>query len=216
MRIFGALCGITGVVLLGTSFALAAGAPANASPAELIRFGHEHYSEILVGAWLQSFAPVLIAIFALALVHLSGAAQRVSGWMTLLGMSILIAVSLIEATFYVFALSTQSPELVVMSVKLINAIQHLYFDVAAPAVFLPVGLILLKSRILPAVFSYAAIGLAAVFVALGAIYMLSVTLPAAVTAVGAIQCLWWLLAAIFMAIRCGRPVQVASSPRTAR
>lgn len=203
---FGGACGIAGVILLAGSFVLVAGPPRGAGPTELLRFGHEHHSTIMVGAWLQAIAPVLIAAFGLVLVHLCGAALRVSGWMAFLGLSILIAVSLMEVTFYVCALSTE-PGIALGSVQIINAVQHLYFVVAAPAVFLPLGLILLNSRILPIAFSYMALALAAVFFALGAAYMLTVTLPTAVTAVGAIQTLWWLSAAIFILVRGGEAIE---------
>jgi hypothetical protein len=201
VSVLGGLSGSVGVTLLGVSFALVVGPPSSASPAELIRFGQEHRSAILIGAWLQAVAPVLIAVFAFVLVYLSRSAANLCGWMTFLGMSILIAISLMEVTFYVCALSTDLPVMAAISVKIIDAIQHLYFVVGAPAVFLPLGWMLLQSRILPGAFAYTAIGLGMVFLALGAAYMLTMALPVAVTAVGAIQSLWWLSAAIFLGVR---------------
>lgn len=201
MSVLGGLSGVLGVAVLAASFVLAVGPPSTAESSELIRYGQEHHSEILIGAWLQAIGPALIALFAFVLVHLAGAASRVSGWMTFLGMSILIAVSLMEVTFYMCALPTEPRELAVISVRIIDAIQHLYFVVAAPAVFLSLGWVLLQSRVLPIVFAYAAVGLGAVFMVLGAAYMLTLTLPNAVTAVGAIQGLWWLSAAACLTIR---------------
>jgi len=82
-----------------------------------------------------------------------------------------------------------------------SAVQHLYFIVAAPALFLPLGIILVGSRILPRVFGYLALVLAGAFAALGALFMLRLTLPASVTASAAVQALWWLAAGITLMVR---------------
>ena len=92
--------------MLAASFAINNGPPPDPSSVELIKFGQQHYSSILWGAWLQAVGPVLIVLFAFALVHLAGATQRLSGWMTLFGASVLMMVSLIEVTFYIGALNT--------------------------------------------------------------------------------------------------------------
>lgn len=51
-----------------------------------------------------------------------------------------------------------------------------------------------SSHVLPSVFGYLAIALAVLFFAFGAIYMLRLTLPDELTALGAVQALWWLAA----------------------
>ena len=48
------LAGVIGVVLLGLSFAINAGPPPNATSAELMKFGHDNYANILWGAWMQA------------------------------------------------------------------------------------------------------------------------------------------------------------------
>jgi len=118
---------------------------------------------------------------------------------------------MVEVTFYITAMSADPPGIALVSLKLVNAIQHLYFVVAAPAVFLPLSLILLRSSLLPAAFAYSAMALGVIFFVLGAAYMLTVTLPSAVTAVGAIQALWWLSAATALAIRGARALRVQST-----
>jgi hypothetical protein len=90
--------------MLGLSFAFAVGPPANATRAELIAFAQQHFVAVLWGAWLQAVGPVFIILFALALVQLSSATLRLSGWMTLFGGSVLMTVSLIEITYYISAL----------------------------------------------------------------------------------------------------------------
>ena len=180
--ILSGLSGVTGVVLLIVSFAINNGPPPNPTSAELIEFGQQNYAHILWGAWMQAVGPVLIVLFAFALVHLAGATERLAGWMTLFGATILMTVSLIEVTFYISALYPDPVTMPSISLKLISAVQHLYFIVAAPAFFLPLGIILVNSPILPRVFGYLALLLAAAFAGLGVIFMLRLTLPDAVTA----------------------------------
>lgn len=204
LYIVGGLSGIVGVLLLGVSFATAVGPPANASTAELTRFGQQHLTGILWGAWLQAVGPVLIIFFAFSLVHLAAATQRLVGWMTFFGGTVLMTVSLIEITFYIGALFPDPPVMPFVSLRLISAVQHLYFFVAAPVLFVPLGLILINSRVLPHLFGYLALALAGTFTALGIAFIRTLTLPAAVTGFGAVQAVWWLAASISLIARCPR------------
>jgi hypothetical protein len=88
-----------------------------------------------------------------------------------------------------------------VGLRLIYAVQHLYFIVAAPTLFLPLGIVLVRSRVLPRVFGYLALMLATAFAALGVIFLLNLTLPGAVTAFAGVQALWWLGAAIALIVR---------------
>lgn len=199
--ILSGLSGVVGVMLLVASFAINSGPPPDPGSAELLKFGQQHYADILWGAWLQSVGPVLIVLFAFALVHLAGASQRLSGWMTFFGAAVLMVVSLIEVTFYIGALNADPPTMPSISLRLIYAVQHLYFVIAAPGLFLPLGIVLLSSKVLPPVFGYLALFLAASFAGLGLAFMLTMTLPNWVTAFAAAQALWWLAAAITLMIR---------------
>jgi hypothetical protein len=202
--ILSGLSGVTGVVLIMLSFAINNGPPPGATSAELVKFGQQNYANILWGAWLQAVGPVLIVLFAFALVHLAGATQCLVGWMTLFGATILMTVSLIEITFYISALNPDPTIMPSISLKLISAVQHLYFVVAAPSLFLPLGMVLVGSQILPRVFGYLALLLATAFASLGIIFLLRLTLPNAVTAFGGVQALWWLAAAITLIVRSGK------------
>ena len=152
---------------------------------------------------MQAVGPVLIVLFAFSLVHLAGATGRLSGWMTFFGATILMTVSLVEITFYISALHTDPATMPYISLVLISAVQHLYFMVAAPGLFLPLGIVLLRSRVLPRPFGYLALALAAIFAALGAAYMLRLMLPGFVLAFGGVQGLWWLAASITLMVRSG-------------
>jgi hypothetical protein len=198
------LSGVAGVVLLIVSFTINNGPPPDPSSAELVKFGQQHFATILWGAWLQAVGPVLIVLFAFALVHLAGATHRLAGWMTFFGATILMTVSLIEITFYISALNPDPVMMPSISLRLIYAVQHLYFIVAAPTLFLPLGIVLVRSNVLPRVFGYLALLLATAFAALGVIFLLSLTLPGPVTAFAGVQALWWLAAGITVIARSGK------------
>ena len=200
---------IVGVVMLILSFVINPGPPHDADYAELIRFGQRHSITVLWGAWLQAVGPVLIVLFAFALVHLAGAAQRLAGWMTLFGASVLMTTSLIEITFYISALFPDPALMPAISLRFIGAVQHLYFFAAAPALFLPLGFVLVGSSILPRVFGYLAIGLALAFGALGVIFLPKLMLPDPVTAFAGVQALWWLGAGVTLMLQ-----NMRSSART--
>lgn len=209
--IFGGLSGIGGVLLLLLSFAINSGPPQGANPRELATFAQQNYARVLWGAWMQAVGPVLIVLFAFVLVHLAGAAQRLAGWMTFFGATILMTVSLIEITFYIGALYTDPAIMVSASLNLISAVQHLYFIVAAPALFLPLGIILIKSRVLPKIFGYLALVLATVFAALGVVFLMRLSLPDAVTGFAGVQAFWWLAAAVTLIVRSRKTYSLADS-----
>src|SRR5437899_12383928 len=136
-RILSALSGIVGVIMLITSFSINPGPPSNATSAQLIAFGNQYSTSILWGAWLQAVGSLLTVLFAFAIVCLAAATTRLAGWMTMFGGSILTMVSLVEITFYISALDRNPTTMGLISLDLIHAVQHLYFIVAASALFLP-------------------------------------------------------------------------------
>jgi len=165
--------------------------------------GNQYYTSILWGSWLQAVGPLLTVLFAYAIVCLAGATTRLAGWMTMFGGTILMMVSLVEITFYISALNSNPATMGLTSLDLIHAVQHLYFIVAAPALFLPLGVVIVSSNVLPRVLGYLAIMLGAAFAILGVVTLYSLTLPALVTAFAGLQTLWWLAAAITLIVRSG-------------
>jgi hypothetical protein len=95
-------------------------------------------------------------LFAFALVHLAGATRGLSGWMTFFGTSSLMTVSLIEITFYIVVLFKDPPVYGPIGMNLIYSAQHLYFIVAGPALFIPLGIVILQSGVIARVFGYIA------------------------------------------------------------
>lgn len=202
--ILSGLAGVCGVLLLAVSFAINTGPPPRVDSTQLAGFAQQNFARILWGAWMQAVGPVLIVLFAFFLVHAARATLQLTGWMTFFGATVLMTVSLIEITFYIGALYRQPATMPSISLNLIAAVQHLYFMVAAPAMFLPLGIILIRSRILPKLFGYLALALAATFAILAGIFLFNLTLPDTVTAFAGVQALWWLAGGITVIVRSGR------------
>lgn len=202
--ILSALSGILGVLMLIVSFSINTGPPPGASVPDLVRFAEQSYKSVLWGAWLQAVGPIFVALFAFALVHLCGAERRLSGWMTFFGLTTLMTVNLIEVTFYICALFTRPLGMMEIGIRLIDSVQHLYFIASAPAVFLPLGIVLVKSRLLPRVLGYLALALGATFAFVGIASLLTLALPASITSLGGIQGLWWIAVAFALLFRSRR------------
>jgi hypothetical protein len=199
--ILSGLSGISGVLLLITSFLINPGPPPHPTVDQLVEFGHKNFTTILWGAWLQAVGPVFIVLFALAIVYLSGATKHLAGWMTLFGACTLMTVSLIEITFYICALSEEPAVMGPIGIDLINSVQHLYFIVAAPVFFIPLGIVIIQSKILPRMLGVLAVVLGVGFGVLGITTILILALPMQITAFGGVQVLWWLSASIVLITR---------------
>jgi hypothetical protein len=203
---WGGYAGIIGVTMIGVSFAINNGPEPNATIEQLIEFGQKNYAYIMWGAWLQAVGPGLIIVFALSVVYLAKAMNTVPGWLTLFGGGVLMMVSLAEVVFYISALNNNYAPMAIISTNIAHAIQHLYFIVAAPALFFPLGGVILSSGVLPRLFGYLAIVFGAVFFITGILSLMMLTLSAAVTSLAAVQAFWWLSAAITLRRR-GRKMQ---------
>lgn len=199
-----AVVGLVGVVMLIVSHNINP-IPLQDQPthAQLAAFGAASHTQIVIVAWLQTVGTVLSVAFAVALVHLAGMTQRFSGWLTLYGGLLLAVTSLVEAMFFFSATAGVQPAMNLISLDLIHAIHRMYYIVAVPALFFPLGAALLSSRTLPRAFGYAAIGLAILFAALG-IADLFLELPLVDDVVRSLQMVWWLLAPIALLVRAGK------------
>ena len=198
-----AVSGVVGTCLLGISFAINTGPPAGAGGAQVTAFGQQHHDAILWGSWLQAVGPVLIVVFTLAIVFLAGATTRLAGWMTLFGAATLMAVNLIEITGYIGTLHTSPATMPGISLALIHSVQHLWFIVAAPAMWLPLGLVILGSGVLPRILGYLALVLAAGYALAGVVTLFDSTVPPAVQISAGVPTLWYIAAAATL-LRRGR------------
>ncbi len=195
-RLFIALPGIVGPVVLVASFLLNPAPPLGATVAQLRDFAVRHHNGIVLGGWLQGMGSLLIVLFALGVVHLANAMQRLAGWVTLLAGAIILMVSLSEITFYLAAV--QATELGdtaggLAANNLIRAVQHIFL--IAPALLLPLGFVLRDSRVLPRVFALTALLLGVTLQLLGLIGLLW-PLQSLIDVLLIVQSLWFVAAAV--------------------
>lgn len=201
-----AVSGILSVVALMVSFSINPGPPPGATVAQVIAFGKQYQTLILAGSWLQGVGSLLQVIFILALVHLAGATSRMSGKITTMAAIVIVGVSLAEASFYISAVQGGvSGNMTVLSVSLvlIQAIQHAYVISPAPALMLALGIVLLTSRQLPAVFGYLALLLGAILGILGLIGMF-LPLQTVINSVLSVQELWFAAVSITLIVVAGK------------
>jgi len=204
-RILAALCGIIGPVILIGSFVINPAPPAGYTIAQLRDFAIQHHNGIVLGGWLQGIGSLLMVVFAIALVHLANATQRFAGWITQLSGATILMVSLMEVTFYLG--TVQATEIgdtasALASTNLIQAVQHVFL--IAPALLLPLGFVLLGSNVLPRGFAYLALTMGATLQIFGLLGLFNILQPVIDTLVG-IQSLWFMAAAIALAIHADKP-----------
>jgi hypothetical protein len=206
-RLLAALSGVVGVITLTAHFLIPPGQPPDTSTlAQLAAFATRNHDAILVSAWLQTTGAVLIALFAVAIVHLAGAQARLSGWVTLLAATIVVVLSLLDSAFIIAAVSAPSshPATATVSYDLIvgpaNDAVGRTFLLTLPLI-LPLGVVLLGATppILPRWFGQVAIGLGAAFLVLGLVNLFSRTAFALALVLIIVQNLWIVAAAVTMA-----------------
>lgn len=201
--ILSALSCILGVAMIIISFVINPGPPPNATGAQLATFGKLYHNAILLGGWLQAVGPLLIVLFAFAIVHLAGAAPRFAGRVATLGGMLLMMVTLTEVTFFFAAANSGNLITAQISISLVSAVQHLYAIVAAPALILPLGVIILSSHVLPRFLGYCALVIGSLYAISGLVYLFtpSVNEIAILSVLQFIEELWFPITAITLLIR---------------
>ena len=156
---------------------------------------------ILFGGWTQGIGSLLTVLFALALVHAGGDASGFAGTVTKLASATILAVSLIEVTFYLAgarALATGDKALGLTSTELIKAVQDVFL--IAPAVLIPLGFVIARTGVLGLGFAYSAIAIGVTLQILG-IAGLFRPLQNIVDMVLIVQGLWFVSASLAFVVR---------------
>jgi hypothetical protein len=199
-RVPAALCGIIGPVILVGSFIINPAPPADYTASQLRDFAVGHHNAIVLGGWLQGMGSLLIVLFALALVHLANATHRLAGWVTFLAGATILMVSLVEITFYLGAVQAAEAgdtAAALASNNLIKAVQHVFL--IAPALLLPLGVVLLGSDVLPRVFAHSALVMGATLQVLGLVGLFN-ALQSIIDIVLIVQSLWFVAAAVTLLV----------------
>jgi hypothetical protein len=200
-------------VALISAFIVNPGVPSGDTIPQAIAWNNQHHDAILIGSWLQTIGTFLSIVFVIALLYLAGALSRISGWVTFFGGTILMMVSFTEVTFYLLTLQGSSSNdgvTVSLGLQLIAAIQHGYSLIAAPAVFFPLGMVILQSRVLSSILAYLAFLLGAIFAVLGVATLFNPSLQSIVDVFAGIQGFWFLAAAIVIGIASEKNTSVSA------
>jgi hypothetical protein len=211
--------GFAGAAALGLSFGVLPAAPALAAPlAALATYGAAHQHLLMAAAWLEGTGTALYVIFVLALVHLAGVRAGLAGRVTTLTSAVVLTVSLVyDVTLIAIAQSAalggHQTTTALVAYGLFAATEHVFL--LAPPLFLPLGLILLRTAILPRLFALLAVtfGIIAPFLGLAGLFTVTANnngpVGTAINALVAAEALWIVAASLTLPLR--RP-QVAHVP----
>jgi hypothetical protein len=195
-----ALTGILAVPLLYLSFNLAPMPPTD--PTKLMVYAQQYHNGLVYGGYLQAAMPFVIVLFSIAIVHLAGATTRFAGWATVLGGISLIILALLEGSLFIFCAFTNSVDVGLIGINLIHALQHFYMA-ASSALIIPLGIVIVQTRVLPRILGYIAVATGVVSLILGFIYF-SLPVVDGVLPLFIMQCIssiWFPVAAIILLIR---------------
>jgi hypothetical protein len=222
-RALAAICGITGVLMLTAHFLIPGNVPPDsASLARIAAFAREHRDVLLISAWLQVTGAILYVVFILAVVHLAGAGQRFAGRIVALAAAILVGLTLLDSAMIISAVQSAAHgqnETLRISFDLIggpgnDAVGRSFL--IAPAILLPLGFVILQTRLLPRSYGWIAIAFGTASQGLGLLGLFSNVAFADVNpAVLALENLWLIAVAVTLIAnrRAPRPQAVMTQRR---
>jgi hypothetical protein len=203
--------GVAGAASLGTSFALLPPPPPLTAPlTALTHYAASHHDAMLLAGWLEGTGTLLYVIFVLALVHLAGASARLAGRIATVACAAVLGVSLVYDVMLIAiaqsaALGGRQTTTALVAYGLFAAVEHVFL--LAPPLLLPLGLILLRTQLLPRVFAVLAVIFGALGPILGLAGLFTVTannngaVGGAINAMLAAQGLWIAAAALALPLR---------------
>lgn len=147
-RVWLAILGFIGVVVLSASFAINPAPPAGASLSQITTWGAQHETLIEAGAWLQVVGSFLQLVFILGILYVTNTINRFLGLITASAVVLIMGVSLVESSFYLNAVAGGvNGDLATLgvSLNLIKSIQHAYTIIPAPALDAGLGVVMLTS-----------------------------------------------------------------------
>lgn len=220
--ILAALCGIAGTAALvayyAAPFTFMPLPPATATAEQVMTFGTQYHTAILLDVALQAAGALLSVIFVLALVHLAGVADRFAGKLTQLAGTITIVLALAEGSFELGAIqagTNGNPTGALICFDLTYVFIHVFL--IAPSLYLMLGAALLGTRLLPRAFGYTALALGIAVQLLGFAGLFSSAFLLVVIAFLLAQELWAVAAAVALVLRSGRTIAgpTTAAPRVA-
>jgi hypothetical protein len=200
LRVAAGACGVVGPIVLVASFAINPAPPPGLGVVALAAWAAQHHGLMLFGEWMQGAGSALIVVFSLALADLSGPAGGFWRRLTILASQTILAVSLMEVCFYLAAAQAAASgdvSLGLVTAGLIKAVQHVFL--IAPAVLLPMSVMILRSRLLPTMFGWTGLTVGGGLQGLG-LAGLFAHLQSVVDGVLIVQSAWFVVAGLWLAV----------------
>ena len=175
---------------------------------EIVAVGAQYQQLITFGTWLQATGSALCVVFFIGVLFLTAANGTAPAYVVLFGSSVLVALVLLEGVFtltWVSASAAGVASSARVGFDLMSRFIQVFPLVPAPAVYLPLGYILLRNRLLPRWLAWVATGLGAAFLLVG---LLEVFLPFAqafAAGLAGLQAFWIITAAIVLIARGDAP-----------
>jgi hypothetical protein len=199
------LSGILGVLALGVYYSVPLPLPPpNAGIQEIMDFGAHFHNRILLDAWLQAGGSFLAVIFFLSVIYMARGAEKLSGWIAILGATLVLAMSLLDVALVLGAVQgAMNGHLtaVLTCFDLTFVFIHIFPLVPASATFLGLGTLLLGTHLLPRIFAYVALTLGAAFEVLGFVGLFNPQANAAMVLLLSSQEIWIVAAALVLILR---------------
>jgi len=146
----------------------------NESMAQLSDLVMKHRSAIFLDAWLMGTGSFLSVIFYAGLVYASGAIRRFSGLLAIIASTIVLAIALVDVTFMVAAANAAilgHSDTTKVALDFVagsgEAFDYTFIFGPAPVLITTIGIVLLRSDIVPRPFGYAAVAVGIMFVIAG-------------------------------------------------
>lgn len=207
-------CGVVGALMLAAYFATPLFATplgrvlyaAHPATADVVDTGRRYHELLYAGAWLQATGALLAVIFFLALAGMASSPESLAPRILQLGSAVLVAMVLGEVVFTITWAGAAVNGQVASSragFDLMSTFIRVFPLVPAPAVYLPIGVLLLRTSVLPRLFAYLAISLGVAFVIAGLVGILVPAAAVATAGLASIQVIWIIAAAIALRLRAG-------------
>jgi hypothetical protein len=195
--------------MLTAHFLIPAGVPPDsAGLARTGTFAREHHDAILASAWLQVTGAILYVMFVLAIIHLAGASTSFAARIASLSAALLVGLALIDSALIISSVQAAAgghAETLRVSFDLIggpgnDGVGRTFL--IAPAILLPLGFVILQTRLLPRSYGYIALAFGAISQTLGLVGLFSKLAFGDINpAVLALENLWLIAVAITLIVR---------------
>jgi hypothetical protein len=168
----------------------------------------KHQPAILLDAWLMGIGSFLSVIFYVGLVYISGAIIRFSGLLAIIASAAVLAVALMDVTFMIASANAAflgQTDTMKVAFDFVagqgEAFDYTFIFGPAPMLITSIGIVLLRSDIIPRFFGYAAISVGVMFFIAGLLSIFYPRVSAITTVFEIVQMsrgIWVLALAIFI------------------